>query len=80
MYIKKSKLTINIPQGWGLATGLEEMDEGRHGVEVEESELADVHSAPRTECTSCDMQWNTFHTCNPALPQTYKINSVRLAY
>jgi hypothetical protein len=56
MSIKKLKLTINIPQGRGLAMGLEETDEGRHGDVVEESEPADVHSAPRTECTSCDMQ------------------------
>jgi len=47
-YIKILKLTINIPQGRGLAMGLEEMDEGRHGDVVEESEPADVHSAPST--------------------------------
>jgi hypothetical protein len=50
------KLTINISQGWGLAMCLEETDEGRHGDVAEESEPADVHSALRSECTSCDMQ------------------------
>jgi hypothetical protein len=59
--------------------GLEETDDGRHGDVVEELEPADVHSAPSTECTSCDMQYNTCHTCNPALPQTHRINSARLA-
>lgn len=65
------KLTIRIFQRWGLAMDLGEMVQASGEAEVEVQEA--VHSAQSIECMSCDLQWNTCRTCNPAQSQIHSI-------